>query len=431
MNYEETLRYLYNLERFGMKLDLSNITAILNLLGKPHLQYPTIHIAGTNGKGSVAAMLHSILCESGYKTGLYTSPHLVDFRERVKVGQDLVEKEFVCDFVHRLKDHIDRRGFTFFEVVTGMAFEYFAREKVDVAVIETGLGGRLDATNMITPLVSIITNIGREHTQQLGEVISQIANEKAGIVKRGVPTITAVTQPEALDAIRAVCAQRKSELIHVQERSNYEILESSIHGSRFSYSSDSSSYENLELNLAGSHQILNAVTALTAVGKLQQQGWNIGESAIRAGLKKTDWRARLEVFRERPLVLLDVAHNPPGMKVLAQALDELLPEKRITFVFGVLEDKDHRSMLLELNRKAEFIVLCKPDYKRAAEPESLRETVEQSGIPHQIIPRVKQAYLSALKMAEAEDVICVTGSHFVVGELLSKLQPKRQDIAPR
>ncbi len=430
MNYQDTLRYLYDLERFGMKLDLSNITAILALLGNPHLQYPTIHIAGTNGKGSVAAMLHSILRESGYEVGLYTSPHLVDFRERIRMGRDLVEEDFICDFVQGMKDHIDQRGFTFFEVTTGMAFEYFARKSLDLAVIETGLGGRLDATNMITPLVSIITNIGREHTQQLGEVIAQIANEKAGIVKRGVPTITAVSQPEALDAIGAVCVQRKSELIHVQDQSTYRILESSIHGSRFSLSSDSSSYENLELSLAGSHQILNAVTALTAVQKLRQLGWEVEERAIRAGLKKTDWRARLEVFREKPLVLLDVAHNPPGMKALIDALDELLPEKQIIFVFGVLEDKDHRSMLMELGRKAKFVVLTKPDYKRAAEPESFKETVEQSGIPHQIIPRVKQAYLTALKMAETGDVICVTGSHFVVGELLSQLQPDRHEIGP-
>lgn len=430
MNYEETLCYLYGLERFGMKLDLSNITAILNLLSNPHLQYPSIHIAGTNGKGSVAAMLHSILCESGYRAGLYTSPHLVDFRERIKVGRDMVEKDFILGFVCGLKDKIDSNGYTFFEVTTALAFQYFAQKNLDLAVIETGLGGRLDATNMINPLISIITNIGREHTRQLGEVIAQIANEKAGIVKRGVPTITAVTQPEALDAIKAVCAQRKSELIHVQDQSTYQILESSIHGSRFSCSSDSSSHENLELNLAGSHQILNAVTALTAVQKLRQLGWEVKDQAVRAGLKKTEWRARLEVFEEKPLVLLDVAHNPPGMKALIQALDELLPEKPIIFVFGVLEDKDHRSMLMELVRKAKFVVLTKPDYKRAAEPESLKEAVEQSGTPHEIILQVKQAYLSALKMAQADDVICVTGSHFVVGELLNQLQPDRQEIGP-
>lgn len=419
MNYTATLQYLFNLERFGMKLDLSNITAILNILGNPHLQYPTIHIAGTNGKGSVAAMLHSILCESGYKAGLYTSPHLVDFRERIKVGREMVEEDYITDFVHGMKVEIDKRGFTFFEVTTGMAFDYFAKKKVDLAVIETGLGGRLDATNMIIPLVSIITNIGREHTQQLGEIIAQIANEKAGIIKRGVPTITAVTQPEALDALRAVCAQRKSELIQVQDVSTYKVLESSIYGSRFNFSSNSSPYENLELNLAGSHQILNAMTVLTAVQKLQHLGWEVKEEALRSGLKKTEWRARLEVCRKEPLVLLDVAHNPPGMKALIDSLEELLPGKKIIFVFGVMEDKDHLSMLTELARKAKFVFLTKPDYKRSAEPDSLKTIAERLNLPYQIVPQVKSAYISALGIAKPEDVICVTGSHFTVGELLN------------
>jgi dihydrofolate synthase/folylpolyglutamate synthase len=423
MNYEETLRYLFNLERFGIKLDLSNITAILKRLGNPHLQFPSIHVAGTNGKGSVAAMLHSILCESGYRAGLYTSPHLVDFRERVKAGREMIEKDFIFDFICGLKDEIDKNGYTFFEVTTALAFHYFAQKKVEIAVVETGLGGRLDATNMITPLISIITNIGREHTKQLGDVIAQIANEKAGIVKRRVPTITAVSQPEAFDAVKAVCAQRKSELIHVQDVSHYNMLESSIHGARFNFSSDSSSYENLKLNLAGEHQILNAVTALTAMQKLKQLGWKVEETAIREGLSKVDWRARLEVFRKEPFVLLDVAHNPPGMRVLIQALQRLFPEKQIIFVFGVLEDKDHRSMIGEISKKAQFIILTEPEYKRAAEPESFKDAVEKNGIAYEIIPQVKQAYLAALKKAEANEVICVTGSHFVVGELLSQLQP--------
>lgn len=423
MNYEETLRYLYNLERFGIKLDLSNITAILRRLGNPHSEFPSIHIAGTNGKGSVASMLHSILCEAGYRAGLYTSPHLVDFRERIKVGRDMVEKDFIFDFVCGLKDEIDKNGYTFFETTTALAFQYFAQKKVEIAVVETGLGGRLDATNMITPLMSIITNIGREHTKQLGDVIAQIANEKAGIVKRGVPTITAVSQPEAFDAIKAVCAQKKSELIHVQDASDCNILESSVYGARFTFSSDSSSYENLELNLAGGHQILNAATALTAMQKLRQLGWKVKEGAIREGLSKIDWRARLEIFRKEPLVLLDVAHNPPGMRVLIQALKQLFPEKQIIFVFGVLEDKDHRSMIAEISKKARFIILTRPEYTRAAEPESFKHTVEQSGIPYEIVPQVKQAYLAALAKAEADDVICVTGSHFVVGELLYGFQP--------
>jgi dihydrofolate synthase/folylpolyglutamate synthase len=422
MNYEETLQYLFNLERFGIKLDLSNIMSILSDLGNPHTRFPSIHVAGTNGKGSVAAMLHSILCETGYKAGLYTSPHLVDFRERIRVRRELMEKDFIIDIVQRLKRDIDKEHFTFFEVTTAMAFDYLALKKVDIAIVETGLGGRLDATNMIKPVISVITNIGREHTKQLGNTIAQIAREKAGIIKQKVPTVTAVTQPQALEAIRSVCAERSSEMIRVQDESTYVISHSSIEGSRFRFSSGSITYEDLQLNLAGEHQVANAVTALTAIEKLRQLGWKVEEQAIKTGLKKVDWRARLEVFRKRPLVLLDVAHNPAGMKAMIEALDRLFPDKRIIFVFGVMEDKDHDSMLGEIVKKAKFVVLTKPEYKRAAEPESLTQTVEKKNIPFEIVPQVKQAYLFALKKAKADDIICVTGSHFTVGEFLSTSQ---------
>ncbi|MGB7063121.1 MAG: folylpolyglutamate synthase/dihydrofolate synthase family protein [Candidatus Zixiibacteriota bacterium] len=422
MNYQETLQYLFNLERFGIKLDLSNITLILTRLGNPQLKFPSIHVAGTNGKGSVAAMLHSILCESGYKAGLYTSPHLIDFRERIRVGRELVEKNFIYDFVEGLRKEIDEKHYTFFEVTTAMAFEYLAQKKVDLAILETGLGGRLDATNMIKPVISIITNIGREHTKQLGNAIGQIAGEKAGIVKPGIPTVTAVSQPEALDAIRSVCAKKNSELIQVQDGSTYTVFDSSVDGSKFTFSSNSANYEDLELNLAGEHQVLNAATALTAIEKLRQLGWRVGEQAIRRGLKKVNWRARLEVFRKKPLVLLDVAHNPPGTTVLIEALDRLFPDSRLIFVFGVMEDKDHGSMLKEICRKAKFMVLTKPDYERAAEPESLKETVEKGSVPYEIIPQVRQAYLFALKKAQSDDIICVTGSHFTAGEFLSSFE---------
>jgi len=422
MNYEETLQYLYDLERFGIKLDLSNITSILSGLGNPHLKFPSIHVAGTNGKGSVAAMLQSILCEAGYKAGLYTSPHLVDFRERIRVGRELIEKDFIFDFVHRLKTDIDKEHFTFFEVTTALAFEYFAQNEVDLAIIETGLGGRLDATNMIKPVISIITNIGREHTKQLGNDIAQIAREKAGIIKQEVPTVTAVSQPEALEAIRFVCSERNSELIHVQDNSTHSIIDSSIDGSRFSFSSNSLKYQALELNLPGEHQVLNAVTALTGIRKLRQFGWKVEEPAIRSGLKKVSWRARLEVFRKEPLVLLDVAHNPAGIKAMIVALDQFFPEKRTIFIFGVMQDKDHESMLGEISKKAKFVVLTKPEYKRAAEPESLSEVVIRETIPYEIVPRIRDAYLFALKKAKLDDIICVTGSHFTVGEFLNSFE---------
>lgn len=422
-NYEEALSYLYNLERFGIKLDLTNITALMSHLGNPHLKFPSVHIAGTNGKGSVAAMLHSILSEAGYRTALYTSPHLVDFRERIKIGYDLIEKEFIFDFVRKLKEEIDKNSYTFFEVTTALAFRYFAEKKVDVAVIETGMGGRLDATNLITPLVSIITSIGLEHTEHLGVTIPQIAGEKAGIIKAGVPTITGVSQPEALDVIKSVCAERDSELNVVQAKSSFSILVSSIFGSKFNFSSESDKYQALELNLAGEHQVLNAAICLNAIGMLKQIGWKIDEQTVRGGLKKVNWRGRLEIFRKEPLVLLDVAHNPAGMQTLIETLDRFFPDKKIIFIFGVMEDKDHSTMLKEICRKAKFVVLTKPDYKRAADPEALEASLKMLDTPYEIIPHINQAYLFALKNAKSDDIICITGSHFTVGEFLTTCCP--------
>jgi dihydrofolate synthase/folylpolyglutamate synthase len=308
-------------------------------------------------------------------------------------------------------------------VTTALAFQYFAGKKLDVAIAETGLGGRLDATNVINPLISIITNIGLEHTEHLGNTIPQIAKEKAGIIKNRVPTITAVTQPEAQEVIRSICAERNSELIQVQKETNHTTLDFSIDGSGFNFSSDSVKYENLRLNLAGEHQILNAAICLTAIQKLKELGWRVDEQAIRDGLKKVNWQARLEVFRKEPLVLLDVAHNPTGMQILIQALDRLIPEKKIIFIFGVKEDKDYGSMLNEMCKKAKFIVLTKPDYKRSAEPGLFEETLKQTNTPYEIIPLVQQAYLFALKNAKSDDIICITGSHFTVGEFLTTCRP--------
>lgn len=415
MNYEKALSYLYNLERFGIKLDLSNTISLTEHLGNPHLKFPSIHIAGSNGKGSVAAMLESILSASGYKTGLYTSPHLVDFRERIRIGEELIDKDFLLDFVNSLKEEIDQNGYTFFEAATALAFFYFANRNIDIAVLETGLGGRLDSTNIVNPLISLITNISLEHTEHLGTTISQIAFEKAGIIKNGVPTITSVGDPEALQVIRNVCAERKSPLSLVNENSEVTIHKLLLDQSTFDYSS----YKNLELNLAGRHQVINACLAISTIEKLKETGWEIKSKAVKNGLKDVNWPGRLEIFRKNPLILLDVAHNPAGTKTLVDTLEEFFPEKRIIFIFGVMADKDYPSMLKEICRKAKFILLTKPDYKRAADPELLEKVLTILSTPYEILPQVKQAYIFSLKNARSEDVICITGSHFTVGEFLS------------
>ena len=416
MNYEETLSYLYNLERFGIKLDLSNTISLINRLGNPHLKFPSIHIAGSNGKGSVAAMLQSILSAAGYRTGLYTSPHLVDYKERIRIGDELIEKNFILNFVDDLKEEISKNGYTFFEVTTALAFSYFADKKVDIAVLETGMGGRLDSTNIVTPLFSIITDISLEHTNHLGTTLPQIAFEKAGIIKNEVPTITSVEDQEVFQVIKNVCAQRKSTLYIGFENSDVKIHRLSLDQTVF----DFGQYKNLKLNLGGRHQVTNACLAISAIEKLKEMGWKIGSKAVRGALKSVNWRGRLEIFRETPLTLLDVAHNPAGTKALVDALDEFFPKKEIIFIFGVMADKDYPSMLKEICRKTKSIVLTKPNYKRAADPELLEKVVIKQNKPYEIVPEVKQAHILALKNAKSDDVICITGSHFTVGEFLSQ-----------
>ena len=429
MNYNETLAYLYDLARFGIKLDLSNTISLTSHLGNPHLKFPSVHVAGSNGKGSVAAMLQSILSEAGYKTGLYTSPHLVDYRERIRIGDEVIDKDFILDFVNDLRDEIDKNGYTFFEMTTALAFSYFANKEVDIAVLETGMGGRLDSTNIVNPLVSVITNISLEHTNHLGKTLPQIAFEKAGIIKNGVPTITSLEDKEVLEVIRDVCIKRKSpldlafgdsSLSHVQGEpvvsGNARIHALSLDRTFF----DFGEHKDIELNLGGRHQVTNACLAISAAEKLKQMGWKIDRQAVRDGLKDVNWRGRLEIFRKNPLTLVDVAHNPAGTKALVDALEEFFPKKKLIFIFGVMADKNYALMLKEICRKAKLIVLTKPDHKRAADQELLEEVVHVEGKPYEIIPHVKQAYIFSLKNAGSKDVICITGSHFTAGEFLSQ-----------
>jgi dihydrofolate synthase/folylpolyglutamate synthase len=314
-------------------------------------------------------------------------------------------------------------------VTTALAFCYFASKKVDIAVLETGMGGRLDSTNVVPPLISVITSIDLEHTNHLGKTLPQIAFEKAGIIKNGVPTITSAEDQEVLEVIRDVCVKRKSPLhlalgdsseSHVQGEpvggGNARIHQLSLDRTLF----DFGEYKDLELNLSGRHQVANACLAISAVEKLKEMGWKIESKAIREGLKNVNWRGRLEIFRRDPLTLVDVAHNPAGTKALVDALEEFLPGKKLIFIFGVMSDKDYASMLKEICSKAKFIVLTKPDYRRAADPELLEKVVLEQDKPYEIIPHVKQAYIFSLKNAKTGDVICITGSHFTVGEFLSQ-----------
>jgi dihydrofolate synthase/folylpolyglutamate synthase len=418
MNYRQCLNYLYGLQKFGIKLGLVSTAKLLNYLGNPHFKFSSIHIAGTNAKGSVCAMLESILCQAGYRTGLYTSPHLVSFSERVRICGKELEPEFVADFVNQLKPRIERDQYTFFEVTTALALLYFAEQRVDVAVAETGLGGRLDSTNLIHPEVVGITNIALEHTEILGKSLQKIAKEKGGIIKSKVPTVLGIGNSVALKHIRRICQYEHSKLISVRQSSNWRVHELSLKGCRFSAEVGGEDYSQLFVNLAGRHQVSNAVMVLNVAELLRKKGCNLPFSAIAKGLRSVSWPARFQVYRRRPRVILDVAHNPSSAEALIQTFADLLPDSRVRFIFGVMSDKDYYQMLETLSPRAENFIFVRPKIDRAEAFSKLREVAKRLDLNYSFAPSVAQAYQESLGNASVDDVICITGSHYTVGEFL-------------
>lgn len=418
MNYQQALDFLFNLERFGIKLGLENTLSLMDRLDNPHLKFASIHIAGTNGKGSCAAMLHSVLNRAGYVTGLYTSPHLLDFSERIKVSDSPIEKEFVTDFISDLKDEIEKRGYTFFEVTTALAFYYFALKKVEIAVVETGLGGRLDSTNVILPEVTIITNIGLEHTSILGKTLKEIAQEKGGIIKKDVPVITAISKEKPYRVIETLCREKNSELISVFEASRWKIRRSSPDRMEFDLSTKENSYPGVQLSLSGEHQVQNSACAVLALEKLNHKYAKVDRDSILAGLNQTRWRGRLEIYKDKPLVILDVAHNPEGTGSLVKALRKLFPDKKINFIFGSMRDKDYKKMLQTLGRIARQIILVQVQYHRGARIELLVKTAQLLGLEFKAISDINNAYEYVLRNMSEKEILCITGSHFTVGEFL-------------
>jgi dihydrofolate synthase/folylpolyglutamate synthase len=419
MIYQQAVDFLFNLEKFGIKLGLGNTSALMHRFGNPHLKFPSLHIAGTNGKGSCCAMLHSILNRAGYFTGLYTSPHLLDFRERIRAGDSLIEKGFLTDFVSGLKEEILENRYTFFEVTTALAFSYFAYKRIEMAVVETGLGGRLDSTNVLKPEVAIITNVSLEHTDRLGRTLEKIAREKGGIIKENVPTITSIEREKSFKVIEALCRKRQSELIPVLRDSRWEVKRSSIEGIEFNLHTRNDNYSGIKLNLAGEHQIKNAACAISALEKLDPEKFKVDKFAIMAGLADVKWRGRLEVYRKKPLVILDVAHNPDGIRILVEALKNIFPDNKIDFIFGVMEDKDYKKMLQIISRTANELTLTQLQYSKSAKLLAMAKTAQELGLRFRAIPDIKEAYEIALNKAEEGKIICITGSHFTVSEFLS------------
>lgn len=428
MTYEETIDYLYDsvpmFQKVGSsayKEGMENSFLIDEHLNHPHRNYKTIHIGGTNGKGSTSHLLASVLQEAGYKVGLYTSPHLLDFRERIKVNGEMISKEFVVDFIADNKDFFESVQPSFFELTTGMAFAYFAEQKVDVAVIEVGLGGRLDCTNIITPIISIITNISFDHTNLLGNTLEKIAVEKAGIIKPGIPVIIGETVPETREVFLQTAAEKKSAIIFAEEEK--PILSSKLLPSGY-WEFSTKKYEELIDELGGYAQEKNAATVICAVEILQKNILEIPAKAVYKGfrfvIENTGLMGRWQILQYNPKIVMDTAHNVGGIEYIVRQLESERYEK-IHIVLGMVNDKDISSVLELLPKKAIYY-FTKASIQRALPAEELAQKAAESGLKGNAYSNVNDAFLAAKANASAKDFIFVGGSTFVVADALSTIQ---------
>ena len=404
---------MYGLKRFGIILELDSIRGILNALGNPQNNFACIHVAGTNGKGSVAAALSSILHASGYKVGLYTSPHLVRFNERICINnRHISDADVVKSFKSVQQVHHGNRSPTFFEFATAMALYEFSRQTVDWAVIETGMGGRFDATNVIQPAMSIITNVSMEHRDYLGNTLARITREKAGIIKLGAPVITAIKQKQA-QAVVIRTAAKKSAPLYILGK-NFKVRRHRAGG--FSYYGIENTWHNMHTPLLGHYQVGNAALAIAACELLNKDKAEISRKNIQDGLSKTRWPGRLEIVSDNPCVILDGAHNLIAARNLSKYLSENLAHRRITLVVGILDDKPYGAMLKSVLPVCARAIVTRAKTERALAPQRLYAAAKKIISDVTMIPGVAAAARQAIETASPDDVICIAGSLYVVGE---------------
>lgn len=427
MNYQQTIDYLYGqLPMFSkvgasaLKNDLLNIRELCGILDHPETKFPSVHIAGTNGKGSTSHMLSAIFQQAGYKTGLYTSPHLHDFRERIRVNGEMMPEEDVIQFVQRMQSSMDTIRPSFFEVTVAMAFEYFAQQQVDIAIIETGLGGRLDSTNIITPILSLITNISYDHMNILGDTLPLIAAEKAGIIKPDVPVVISETQEEVAQVFKETADLRHSPIRFADQDWRITAHEPSTTLLKITVEDvlNKTSYP-LVLDLPGHYQEKNILGVLSAVQILQQAGWKIGTADLTAALSNvkqlTGLGGRWEVVKEHPYTVLDVGHNEAGIRAILEQLT-LVSYKRLHIVIGFVKDKDVEAALKQLPADAIYY-FTKAQIPRAMQETDLLQIAHAVGLQGNAYADVPAAYKAAQEQAAQDDMVLVCGSVFIVGEV--------------
>ncbi|TLN00003.1 bifunctional folylpolyglutamate synthase/dihydrofolate synthase [bacterium] len=421
MNYTEAIDYLKNLTKFGFNFGLGRIEELMRRLGDPHRHINIIHIGGTNGKGSTTAIAAAILQAAGYRTGTFTSPHLHAYNERYRINGEEISDEKIAAMIARLRPHLEQmaaEGFehpTEFEVSTALAFLYFFEEKVDFLVLEVGLGGAIDSTNVAAPLVSVITNVAMDHMDYLGHAIEEIATVKAGIIKSGVPVVTAAGGP-ALEVIRQRARELGSGIFEVGRDTTFEILDSSVRGESFKLTTPRNYYPGLHISLIGAHQVVNAATAVTAVELLADRGFRITPESVTQGLLAVRWPARLEVVQEKPAVLLDGAHNYDGAVSLHRALTEIFKYRRLILVLGMLGDKEREKVVAKLAPLAGAVVVTKPNSPRAGEWQQVAAEAGKYAGEVYLEEDIHTAVKKAVALAGDEDLVCVTGSLYMVAE---------------
>jgi dihydrofolate synthase / folylpolyglutamate synthase len=417
--YTDCLKQMFSLKRFGIKLGLDIISGILDEVGNPQHRYACIHVAGTNGKGSVASTLTTILQAAGFRVGLYTSPHLVHFNERIQINAQPISNEGVIASYRAVeKAHRGDRQPTFFEFSTAMALYEFGRQQVDWAVIETGMGGRLDATNVLHPRLSIITNISLEHQAYLGNTLAKIAGEKGGIIKDGIPVVTGVKQKPAVEALRTIAHKKSAPFFRLGEA--FRIRRHA--GEDFSYYGLDHTWPHLRTGLLGRHQADNAALALAACELLKREKIELTSAHIQKGLLENKWPGRMEIVSQTPTVLLDGAHNLAAVQYLAQHLATRYKGRHITLVTGILDDKAYPAMLEKLLPLCTKAIFTRPKVDRAIPPETFMTVAKDYIADARVIPDVSTAVVHAVKASSPDDVICITGSLYLVGEVKEALE---------
>jgi len=425
--YNKALDYLYSFVDYSLKhsselakaeFNLDRMFALMEELGDPQAKYPIIHVAGTKGKGSVSALCASALQAAGYKTGLYTSPHLLDYCERIQVDGGPISHGQMIELVEEIKSSVAKiPKLTTFEITTGIGFLAFAKQNVQAAVFEVGLGGRLDATNVVTPKVSVITSLSYDHMAVLGDTLAKIAGEKAGIIKEGVPVVSSPQKEEALQVLERVATERSCPFILVGKDVKFERLASSLDGQTLRIS-DSIRHLTLDvrLPLLGTHQIENAATAYVA---LKIGGIEISDEAIQKGFAEVKWHARFEVVRREPPVIFDSAHNEDSFVKLRQTLEEHFPGRMVTLIFGASEDKNIPGMFAVMKPKIKRLIVTRADHPRALEPEKIVEQAEQAGLESEALSPVESAFWRALELSEKDgSIVLSAGSMFVTAEVM-------------